>query len=553
VFVELHDVGSGDRGVGLAIGEIRKAVGVVIDRATFYAFQVSILGRVHEVEKVTDGVGVEVFLLSLQHAVTTGLPHPELDITETYLSGRSDHNSTLHDGIAVVLPILENMDPVVVIDHCRQPSEMARIGDYRLNCTNSKVFWRRERVVPLLTHCINKVLDRRGEILTHSPNAPEEKDGQRSSTDRPGNSCPTRHVTNYRNSGSASTRKNGDQPVPGCSAQRLRDNGQRDGGKVTVRVSIQVVTWNSGGVLEACLESLSLQTCPDFEVIVLDNASRDGSADVAERWFTRGLDGCLLKEAVNLGFCGGHNRALEASSGEWVLFLNPDAVLPPDFVQRCIEIVDSAATDVGSICPRILLQDGRLDSTGLVVDRFRRVYDRGQGEAAAGRYAVEEDVEGCTGAVVLHRRAMLEDVAIDGEALDENLFAYYDDIDLSWRARLYGWRCRYVPALEAIHRRSGQNALRIRAADTPRSGQQALTVRNRFLVMAKCERLIDLLKALPWLVPFEIARFLFLIVRAPGALGGYVRVVPALPTALRHRRLIQTIARQRLDGRSAGR
>lgn len=313
-------------------------------------------------------------------------------------------------------------------------------------------------------------------------------------------------------------------------------------------ISIQIVTWNSGSVLETCLESLSRQSSPDMEVIVLDNASTDDSVEIAARRLADGLPGNALREPVNHGFCGGHNRALNSSTGEWVLFLNPDVVLPPDFVTTAIKIIDGIAPDVGSICPRLLLPDGRLDSTGLVVDRFRRAYDRGQGETAAGRYTTEEDVEGCTGAVVLHRRAMLDDVAIDGQPLDESLFAYYDDLDLSWRARLFGWRCRYVPSLEAVHRRSGRNALRMRAADTPRAEQQALTVRNRLLVLAKCERTADFVKGLPRLVPFEIARLLYLTVKAPGALGGYFRTVPALPNAFRHRKLIQQrAARQRAE------
>jgi GT2 family glycosyltransferase len=320
---------------------------------------------------------------------------------------------------------------------------------------------------------------------------------------------------------------------------------------MSVRLSIQIVTWNSGEDLKACLESLATQTCSDFEVIVLDNASADGSADRAEKMIPSKLDGRVLRESTNRGFCGGHNHALKASSGEWVLFLNPDAILPPDFVQQAILIVDRADPDVGSICPRILLHDGRLDSAGLTVDRFRRVYDRGHGEAAAGRYEIEEDVEGCTGAVVLHRRAMLEDIAIRGEVLDEGLFAYYDDIDLSWRARLYGWRSRYVPNLRAIHRRSGRNALRKRATDAPRTAQQMLMVRNRFLVMTKCERAIDLVKGLPWLLPFEAARLLFLVVRAPGALRGYLGAASMLPTALRNRRVIQATAAQRQSRGSA--
>jgi len=305
------------------------------------------------------------------------------------------------------------------------------------------------------------------------------------------------------------------------------------------RLSVQVVTWNSADVLDACLASLHAQTSPAMEVIVVDNASTDGSAEVAERWFARGLPGTLRRESGNTGFCAAQNRALEISSGDWVLFLNPDAELPADFVERALAVVDALPPDVGTVSPLILLPDGRVDSTGIVVDRFGRAYDRGRGEPSADRYRSEEDVPACTGAAALHRREMLQDVAVGGLALDENLFAYYDDLDLSWRARLRGWRCRYVPALVARHRRAGRNSLRAMADRPSRGSEQALTVRNRYLVMAKCERFRDLLGALPWLVPFELARPLFLAWNAPGALRGYALAARGLPEALRQRRVIQ--------------
>ncbi len=315
------------------------------------------------------------------------------------------------------------------------------------------------------------------------------------------------------------------------------------------RISVQIVTWNSAGVIDACLESVAAQSSPELEVIVVDNASTDDSAERVAAFLARGLRGALLRETGNRGFCGGQNRALAASSGDWVLFLNPDATLPPDFVEWAITVVDGLPSEVGSVAPRILRPDGRIDSAGLVLDRFRRLYDRGRGEAAAARYAQEEDVLGGTGAVVLHRRAMLDDVAIAGEVLDERLFAYYDDLDLAWRARLRGWRCRYLPSLVATHRRAARNALRGLEARATRGAEQALTVRNRYLVMVKCERLRDVVAAVPWLLPFELARLPFLLVRAPGALRGYRQAAAALPAALRQRRLIRRGARRDRGGR----
>lgn len=323
---------------------------------------------------------------------------------------------------------------------------------------------------------------------------------------------------------------------------------------IVPRLSIQIVTWNSADVIDACLGSIVMQASPAVEVIVVDNASCDGSAELASSWFARGLRGTLLRERTNTGFCAAQNRAFEASAGEWVLFLNPDATLSPGFVATALRVVDGMPREVGTVAPCILRPDGRVDSTGLVLDRFWRLYDRGTGEASASRYGVDEDVLGCTGAVALHRRAMLVDIALDGKPLDDLLFAYYDDLDVSWRARLRGWRCRYVASLLACHRRGARNALRPVPGRLARGSEQALTVRNRLLMIAKCERVGALLVSLPWLLPFELARAAYLAFRAPAALRGYAQAAIALPAALRARkRILRSALREGGIGASAHR
>lgn len=306
-----------------------------------------------------------------------------------------------------------------------------------------------------------------------------------------------------------------------------------------VRLSVQVVTWNSAAVIDDCLASVAQQDRPDVEAIVVDNASRDGSASLSRAWLERGLRGAVIEETSNRGFCGGQNRALARSGGDLILFLNPDATLAPGFAARAIEVADSHPAEVGIFAPRLLLPDGRIDSTGLTVDRFRRGWDRGTGEAAEGRYATEEEVFGATGACALLRRAMLDDVTLDGRVLDERLFAYVDDVDLAWRARLRGWRCLYVPSLVAGHGRAGRNALRADAREPRRVFEQTLMVRNRLLVIAKCEPLGALLLALPRLAAFEAARVAFLALRVPRVLRAYPQALALLPAVLRDRHRVQ--------------
>lgn len=318
-------------------------------------------------------------------------------------------------------------------------------------------------------------------------------------------------------------------------------------------ISVQVVTWNSGAVIGRCLQSLAGQTSMDFEVIVVDNTSDDASVSTVAEFIPGRIPGELVRLTRNTGFCGGHNRAFEMARGDWILFLNPDTRLPPDFMEIAARVVERVPPDIGSVAPCILLPDGHVDSAGLFLDPFRRLYDRGRGAVLDERYLREERVLGGTGAVVLHRRRMLEAVAEREGPLDEGLFAYYDDLDLALRARLFGWGCMYAPELVAEHDRAGRNAIRKLPGRGSDTRAQVLTIRNRILVLAKCEPRRTLLTLLPRLVAFEAARVAYLTFRSPGALRGYLEAARQLPDALRRRRrLLERVgieaALRRADG-----
>ncbi len=311
---------------------------------------------------------------------------------------------------------------------------------------------------------------------------------------------------------------------------------------MTRSLAVQIVTWNSGSVLGACLDSLARQTTRDFTVVLVDNASADDTLGVIEQARERIEDLRVVGLPTNSGFSGGHNRALVETSSPFVLLLNPDTVLPDDFVARAVAAMEAAPPEVGTLAPRVIGADDRIDSTGLYLDRLRRARDRDQGLPAAAVTRPAGDVFGCTGAVALHRRSMLDDVAIDGEVLSEQLFAYYDDVDLSWRARLRGWTCHYEPALEAWHGRAARN--RLRGARTRRRvDEQVLSVRNRWLTMVRCEPASGLIRDVPLLVAFEVVQCLYLLARAPRALRVYGSLARDLGPALAARRIVRARTR----------
>ena len=236
-------------------------------------------------------------------------------------------------------------------------------------------------------------------------------------------------------------------------------------------VSVTIVTWNSAKYLGECFAALSRQEYRDLEVIVLDNASDDGTRDVLQRVDPRWR---VIYSNENVGFAAGQNEAIRESHGKWVLCLNPDVVLSPDFITRLVE-AGEVHPEAGSLCGKLLRWDASLrveqafrpssdgenaadprktniiDSTGIYFTRNMRHLDRGAEEIDRGQYDRMQYVFGASGAAAFFRRDFIEDVSVEGEFFDEEFFAFREDGDLAWRAQLMGWKCLYVPTAAAWH------------------------------------------------------------------------------------------------------
>jgi len=215
-----------------------------------------------------------------------------------------------------------------------------------------------------------------------------------------------------------------------------------------VKVSVNVVTFNSAADIAACLTSLQSQMFKDFEVRVLDNASADGTVEVAKRFNVE-----IITSSINTGFSKGHNTLIRNSRSDYVLVLNPDTVLGPDFIAEMVKALE-ARPDAGSASGKLLRMDKTtLDSTGIIMLRNQRHLDRGAGEPDIGQFDRPEDIFGPSGAAAMYRRTALDSCAVNGEFFDEDFFAYREDADLAWRLQLFGWTSLYVPSAVAQHRR----------------------------------------------------------------------------------------------------
>jgi GT2 family glycosyltransferase len=250
-------------------------------------------------------------------------------------------------------------------------------------------------------------------------------------------------------------------------------------------VSVTIVTYNSGRFIKRCLESVLEQRYPAKEVIVIDNASTDGTIDILEQFEDR----CqIIYNEENAGFAAAQNQAIGLSSGYWVLTLNPDVLLLPNFIQA---LVDAGNFDpnIGTVCGKLLTMSATfeipakpvVDSTGIYFNPMLRHLDRGSQEIDNGHYLQYEFVFGATAAAALYRREMIDDISLEGEFFDSDFFVYREDADVAWRAQLLGWKCIYVPYARGYHVRKVLPGNR--GALPPEINMHS--VKNRFLMRIK--------------------------------------------------------------------
>ena len=221
---------------------------------------------------------------------------------------------------------------------------------------------------------------------------------------------------------------------------------------------VSLVTWNDERFLAGCLEALARQTA-QFTVRIHDNASTDSTAEVA-----RDCGVNVRLDSTNSGYAAGHNLNLQARDFDYALLLNADVKLEPDYMEQLLAEMETRR-EVGMAGGKLLRLDARggktlhqgvpvLDSTGIYFTPSQRHFDRGGGLPDRGQYDVPEFVFGVTGAAVLVRRSLVDDLEErTGEFLDEDFFAYREDAELAWRAQIAGWKALYVPAAVACHHR----------------------------------------------------------------------------------------------------
>ncbi len=216
------------------------------------------------------------------------------------------------------------------------------------------------------------------------------------------------------------------------------------------KVSVVIPSLNAKSFIGDCLNSLRKQTYKEFEIMVVENGSTDGSADFLEKNYPEVI---ILQQSRNLGFAGGVNVGIKESDAEYVVLLNNDASVHKDWLKYLVEAADSNMK-AGSVTSKILQVHKKsgtnkylIDTTGDYYSIWGLPFPRGRDELDVGQFEVADEVFAACGGSVLLRRATLSEVGL----FDEKFFAYYEDVDWSFRMRLAGWVVIYEPRSIVYH------------------------------------------------------------------------------------------------------
>lgn len=294
-----------------------------------------------------------------------------------------------------------------------------------------------------------------------------------------------------------------------------------------IAASVVMTNWNGRHLLAQSLPALLNQTYPDYEVVLVDNGSQDGSAAFVRENFSSVR---LIGNPANLGFAAGTNMGIRASRGRYIATLNNDTQAEPHWLAELVAASDSESA-VGMWASKMLLAQpaGRIDAVGISLDYTGTATNRLAWRPDRGPADEPAEVFGPCGGAALYRREMLEAVGL----FDEDFFCYYEDVDLAWRARLAGWGCRYVPSALVHHRHSATGGLAPSLKDY-------FLARNRIWTIVKNYPAPQWYAFWPLIVAYDLLSLAGkLSLGRWSALGGRVAALRGLGRALAKRRAIQ--------------
>jgi GT2 family glycosyltransferase len=291
-------------------------------------------------------------------------------------------------------------------------------------------------------------------------------------------------------------------------------------------ISVIVVTYNSKKHIESCLDSVFAQDFKDYEVIVVDNASWDGTKEVLKNKYPHIA---MIENPENYGYPKALNQGIANSRGEFILCLNDDVELRNnDFLTVMCNAMNRNKR-IDGIQPKVLKPNGAIDTTGTYLSFFRRFFDLHSGKIDTPELNKQRYVFGASAAAVLYRRKALDEIKQGDEYFDEDFFCLAEDVDLSWRLQKKGWRTLYCPEAVCAHY-GGISRKKSRFA-------QYLSMRNRYLMILKNESLLSFVRYPIVFIVYDLWRNLYMLISSPKYfIKAVYKAIELTPKMLKKRR-----------------
>lgn len=274
------------------------------------------------------------------------------------------------------------------------------------------------------------------------------------------------------------------------------------------KVTVVIPNYNGIKYIRGCMDSLRDQEGEPFNILIIDNASKDGSLEILQHEYQEAQ---VIALSENTGFCHAVNLGIKESRTPYVILLNNDTVVKPGFVQTLVEAIEESE-DIFSVSSMMLsMQDENLiDDAGDGYCALGWAYARGKG-LPAEKFGEKAEIFAACGGASIYRKSVIEEIGY----FDENHFAYLEDIDIGYRAKIYGYRNMYEPRAKVIHAGSATSGSRYNEFKTK------LSSANNAYMIGKNMPLLQFLINFPFLFLGFLVKACFFIRKKMGIL--YIR------------------------------
>lgn len=322
------------------------------------------------------------------------------------------------------------------------------------------------------------------------------------------------------------------------------------------KIAIIIIHYNTPKYLKTCLDSILAQTYKNIDIFFIDNDSpSDEGVEYMKKHYGHHKNLQIIANEHNSGYSGAANQGIKLAiecenPADYVVITNPDIIYSPSYFEKIVHRAEKDSKIAG-ITGKVYKYDFEnkkptkiIDTVGLIAYKNRRIADDGQGLEDTGQFGKECEVFGISGACPMYRREALEAVKINDEYLDNDFFMYKEDVDISWRFLLFGYKNIFYPKAVAFHGRGTGIHKRFTAMEILHNRsklskfQTYYSFKNQHLMQIKNELPGTFFWHLPQILLRKILTPFYITIKEPHLWKAYFEYLKQLPSALKKRRII---------------